>query len=51
MDRTEIKEILIGLLFVPLLLVDIWFACAFGRIWEDQVRCENGATEYCWKGE
>lgn len=47
MENVEIKEVVIGLLLMPLLLVNVWFACALGRIWEDNIRCENGATEFC----
>ena len=28
-------------------MLDIWFACAMGRLYEDGVRCDNGATQFC----
>lgn len=48
MDKKEI----IGSIFAMALLVInfIGWSC-IGRIYEDQKRCENGATQYCMRGE
>lgn len=47
----ELKQVVLGMVFAPLICAVLWFYCAVGTAWEEQVRCENGATQFCVKGE
>lgn len=47
----DAKEI-IGCTFAMILMVINFVGWSFiGAAWQDQKLCENGATEYCMKGE
>lgn len=47
MTGSEIRDLICGIVCMPLLLAVIWFYTAVGVIWEDSVRCDNGAIEFC----
>jgi len=38
--------------FIGLLMITaiFWVYLILGSVWENEVRCENGATEYCQGG-
>ena len=45
--KEEKRQIVLGIVFTPLICVVIWFYCAVGTVWEEQVRCDNGAVQFC----
>ena len=47
MTRSEIRDLICGIVCMPLIFAVIWFYTAVGVILEDSVRCDNGATQFC----
>jgi len=47
MEELTLKQIIGAIIATPIIWGLLWWCCAFGRIYEDQVRCDNGATEFC----
>ena len=47
--KEEKRQIALSLLCAPLICAVLWFYCAVGTVWEQQVRCNNGAVQFCEK--
>lgn len=40
-------DILVGILLATAVVIFFYAMMVIGKAWEDQQRCENGATEFC----
>ncbi len=43
----EIKEIIGGTICMLLFMINLIGWSFIGKVYEDQIRCENGATQFC----
>ncbi|MBO7733094.1 MAG: hypothetical protein J6S67_11090 [Methanobrevibacter sp.] len=48
MEELTLKQMIGVVIATPIIWGLLWVSCAFGRLYEDQARCDNGATEFCY---
>ena len=46
-EKFNLKEFLISTFWALVVLFIFWMFMTIGSIYEDHVRCQNGAVEYC----